>query len=229
MRQHQPESYLRLASDAALERLKRAKASGERIRVVTDYDVDGTTSSLILQAALALTAPECDLDYHIPNRFGEGYGFSVQAAEAAADDGVSLIVTADIGVRDHEAASAARARGVDVLICDHHLPAGAEVPSDAIVLCPPQRECTYGNPHLAACGVSFKLAQETSVRHTGCKTLLAISQMTALLPEGSASVVPASLVLVLVSLLSSSVFMSSFESSLVSFSTVSTFSVVAVL
>lgn len=150
---------------AALDRLDHALRTGERVRVVTDYDVDGTTSSLLLQAALRIRNPDLPLDYHIPNRFEEGYGFSVQAAEKAADDGVGLIVTADIGVRDHAAVAAARARGVDVLVCDHHLPAGEAVPDDALVLCPPQQGCTYPNPALAACGVSLKLAQGLLQHH----------------------------------------------------------------
>ena len=143
----------------ALDRLERAFRDRERVRIITDYDVDGTTSSLILQAAVALRAPEMAVDYHIPNRMSEGYGFSVAAAEAAARDGIDLIVTADIGVRDHAAVGRARELGVEVLVCDHHLPAGESVPSDAIVLCPPQQDCRYPNPHLAACGVSLKVAQ----------------------------------------------------------------------
>ena len=153
---HDPMSMRNM--EAALDRLEHALRTGEKLRVVTDYDVDGTTSSLILQAALKLRNPDLDLSYHIPNRFVEGYGFSTQAAEQAADDGVGLVVTADIGVRDHAAVAAARARGVDVLVCDHHLPAGASVPDGATVLCPPQEGDTYPNRALAACGVSLKLA-----------------------------------------------------------------------
>ncbi|MCB9670211.1 MAG: single-stranded-DNA-specific exonuclease RecJ [Alphaproteobacteria bacterium] len=142
----------------ALERLRRAVRDREKIRIITDYDVDGTTSSLILQAALKMVGPGLDIDYHIPNRFDEGYGFSVKAAEKAVEDGVKLIVTADIGVRDHASVAKAHEGGVDVLICDHHLPPGESVPEEAIVLCPPKAECTYPNPYLAACGVSLKLA-----------------------------------------------------------------------
>jgi len=144
---------------SAVARLEQALTGGERVRIITDYDVDGTTSSLILQATLRWRRPDLALDYHIPDRFDEGYGFSVHAAEKAAADGVQLIVTADIGVRDHAAVSRARELGVDVLICDHHLPSGESVPTDAIVLCPPQADCDYPNPALAACGVSLKLAQ----------------------------------------------------------------------
>ncbi len=154
---HDP--YAMSGMTEAVARLRRAVDGGEHIRILTDYDVDGTTSSLILQAVLRRVAPGVVLDYHIPDRFTEGYGFSVEAAKKAAADGVRLLVTADIGVRDHAAVAAARAAGLDVLICDHHLPDGADVPKDAIVLCPPQPGCAYPNRSLAACGVSLKLAQ----------------------------------------------------------------------
>lgn len=157
--EHLFDPWLMHDMDRAVDRLQRAARDGERVRIITDYDVDGTTSSLVLQAALKLVGPNIQLDYHIPDRFLEGYGFSVLAAERAAADGVGLIVTADIGVRDHAAVAAARNAGVDVLICDHHLPAGFDVPPDAIVLCPPKADCDYPNPDLAACGVSLKLAQ----------------------------------------------------------------------
>jgi single-stranded-DNA-specific exonuclease len=147
-----------LGMAAAVERVRRAAADGHRVRIITDYDVDGTTSSLILQATLRRLGVR-DVSYHIPDRFDEGYGFSVRAADTAADDGMDLIVTADIGVRDHASVARARERGVEVLICDHHLPAGAQVPEGALVLCPPQTGCDYANPHLAACGVALKLAQ----------------------------------------------------------------------
>ena len=151
---------------AAVARIKQAVGGDERIRIVTDYDVDGTTSSLILQRTLWLLGAKERVDHHIPDRMTEGYGFSVEAAEQAAADGVGLILTADIGVRDHAAVRAAKDAGVDVIICDHHLPAGADVPEDAaVVLCPPQEACSYPNPALAACGVSLKLAQALLAEH----------------------------------------------------------------
>lgn len=160
---HDPMGMLNM--EVAAERLRKALADRQRIRVVTDYDVDGTTSSLILQATLRLLDPHVQLDYHIPNRFGEGYGFSTAAAERAATDAVGLVVTADIGVRDHRSVDLARDGGVDVLICDHHLPSGASVPEAATVLCPPQMGCKYPNRGLAACGVSLKLAQALLADH----------------------------------------------------------------
>lgn len=145
---------------AAVDRIERALAGGEPVRLVTDYDVDGTTSCLILHAALDRRAGAAPVSYHIPDRFTEGYGLSMRAVETAAAEGVRLLVTADIGVRDHAAVARARELGVDVVVVDHHLPAGAEVPPDAVaVVCPPQTGCPYPNKALAACGVSLKLAQ----------------------------------------------------------------------
>jgi len=150
---------------AAVGRLQQAVADNESIRAVTDYDVDGTTSSLILQGVLRILGAK-RLSYHIPDRMDEGYGFSVRAAEKAAADGVTLLLTADIGVKDHASVTRAKELGVDVIVCDHHLPPDADVPQDAsVVLCPPQRSCSYPNPHLAACGVSFKLAQALLADH----------------------------------------------------------------
>ncbi len=174
-REHLHDPYAMLGMASAIERVRRAIAERERIRIVTDYDVDGTTSSLILQNALLLAGAERgQIDYHIPDRFGEGYGFSQIAARKAGDDGIGLVITADIGVRDHAAVTLAAAAGVDVIICDHHLPGGASVPADArVVLCPPQDGCDYPNPSLAACGVSLKLAQALLSDHPKYDLLLA--------------------------------------------------------
>src|SRR5690606_21501242 len=93
---HLHDPYAMAGMEAAVAQLRRAIERGTPIRIITDYDVDGTTSSLVLQAALRAAGARGRLDYHIPDRFSEGYGFSVAAAEQAAKDGVGLIVTADI-------------------------------------------------------------------------------------------------------------------------------------
>lgn len=164
---HLYDPYLIDNMEVAVERISAAIAAQEKIRIVTDYDVDGTTSSLILQSAIRLMGhPAQQIDYHIPDRFDEGYGFSIRAAETAIADGVKLIITADIGVRDHLAVETASKGGADVIICDHHLPPGESVPKHAVsVLCPPQASCKYPNPDLAACGVSLKLAQALLENH----------------------------------------------------------------
>lgn len=166
---HDPREMLGM--ERAVHRVHEAVRRGEAVRIVTDYDVDGTTSSLILQRTLGLLGAR--VDYHIPHRFDEGYGFSVRAAEQAAADGVKLILTADIGVRDHRAVETAARAGVDVIVCDHHLPAGESVPGDALaVLCPPQAGCPYPNKALAACGVSLKLADALLAGHPKRAALL---------------------------------------------------------
>ena len=169
---HLHDPFLMRGMEAAVQRLKQALQTGQRIRIITDYDVDGTTSSLILQATLKILGDHCALDYHIPDRFLEGYGFSTLAAERAIQDKVDLIITADIGIRDQAAVTVARQGGVDVLICDHHLPPGEDVPEGAMVLCPPQDSCSYPNPHLAACGVSLKLAQAMLADHPKRESIL---------------------------------------------------------
>ncbi len=155
---HDPMSMFGM--DRAVERLQRAIAEGERIRIVSDYDVDGTTASVILQHTFRYLGAGEQVSYHIPSRFDEGYGFSVAAAQRAAEDGASVVMTCDIGVRDHAAVARAAELGIDVIVCDHHLPPGEDVPDRAFaVLCPKQERCDYANPELAACGLSLKVAQ----------------------------------------------------------------------
>lgn len=160
--------------EKAVARIRRAVKDGERIRIVSDYDVDGTTASVILQHTLKLLGAGERVSYHIPSRFDEGYGFSVVAAEQAAKDGASVVVTCDIGVRDHRAVDRATDLGVDVLICDHHLPPGEDVPERAYaVLCPKQDRCSYPNAELAACGLALKLAQALLDGHPKQSEILA--------------------------------------------------------
>ncbi len=162
-----------LGLERGVARIGDARLRGEAIRLVTDYDVDGTTSCLILHAALDALGG-ANVSYHIPDRFTEGYGLSTLAVERAAADGVRLLVTADIGVRDHAAVRRARELGLDVVVCDHHLPAGESVPPDAVaVLCPPQDGCGYANKALAACGVSLKLATALLSEHPRRDSILA--------------------------------------------------------
>ncbi len=169
---HLYDPFLMLGMDKAIERLKRAIHEKQSIRVVTDYDVDGTMSSLILQSALQICG-HSNFSYHIPDRKQEGYGFSLAAAQKAISDGVNLIVTADIGVRDEASIAHSQAHGIDVIVLDHHLPVGEGVPPSAYaVLCPPQAGCHYPNKNLAACGISLKFAQALLKDHPKCDMIL---------------------------------------------------------
>ncbi|HZF38353.1 MAG TPA: single-stranded-DNA-specific exonuclease RecJ [Blastocatellia bacterium] len=144
----------------AAERLRRAIHDRERIMIVTDFDVDGTTSSVILSHTLRLLGAGDLISCYIPDRFTEGYGLSREIVERAAAEGFQIIVTADIGIKSHAEARLARELGIDLIICDHHLPDGEDVPAEAFaVLCPKGSSgVDYPNKHLAACGVSLKLA-----------------------------------------------------------------------
>lgn len=160
--------------ETAVARIRGAIERDESIRIVSDYDVDGTTASVILQHTLRLLGAGERISYHIPSRFDEGYGFSVAAAERAAADGASVVVTCDIGVRDHRAVDRATDLGIDVIVCDHHLPPGEDVPSRAFaVLCPKQDRCDYPNPELAACGLALKVAQALLADHPRRDELIA--------------------------------------------------------
>ena len=149
---HLHDPHLIAGMPTAIARIEAAIRSEERIRIVTDYDVDGTISSLVLQSTLRLLGAGERLDYHIPDRFVEGYGFSVIAADKAAEDGIGLIITADIGVRDHAAVQRAAGRGVDVIISPPPPRWCQRSTGRSRGPLPPQEGCPYPNKALAAVG-----------------------------------------------------------------------------
>jgi single-stranded-DNA-specific exonuclease len=178
---HSP--FLLRDMEQAVERLRRAVRDRERVMIVTDFDVDGTTSSVILSQTLKLLGGGDLISCYIPDRFTEGYGLSRQIVERAAAEGFRVIVTADIGIKSHAEARAAREQGIDLIICDHHLPDGEDVPADAFaVLCPKGSSgVDYPNKHLAACGVSLKLADALLNGHQKREAILAsLAKLTAI-------------------------------------------------
>jgi single-stranded-DNA-specific exonuclease len=181
--EHSHDPLLLRDMEKAVARLHRAVAARERIFLVTDFDVDGTTSSVIIERALRALGGEGLVHQYVPDRFAEGYGLSKQIVNLAADEGYSVIVTADIGIKSHEEARLARERGIDLIICDHHLPDGEDVPQDAFaVLCPKGSSGTgYPNKHLAACGVALKLADALLEKHPKRVPILeALAKLTAI-------------------------------------------------
>ncbi|WP_123041259.1 single-stranded-DNA-specific exonuclease RecJ [Cohnella candidum] len=140
----------------AAERIRRAVASGERIRVYGDYDADGVTSTSLM--IRLLTSLGADFDTYIPHRSLEGYGLNLKAVDAAADAGVSLIITVDNGISAVEQIAHARERGLDVVVTDHHEPP-AVLPEAVALVNPKQPGCPYPFKGLCGAGVAFKLAQ----------------------------------------------------------------------
>ncbi len=152
---HDP--FLLNGMDDAVARIKTAIERGERIMIWGDYDVDGTTGTVLLRKALRHLGVETE--FHIPNRFTEGYGLNIDALKKAKSDGVSLVISVDCGTRSFEPVAWAAENGLDVIITDHHLsdPIRGLPPAVAVVN-PNQTGCTYPDKELAGVGVALKLA-----------------------------------------------------------------------
>ena len=160
--QHLHDPFLMKDMDKAVERVRRAVVSGERILVYGDYDVDGTTAvSLVYSFLRRLTR---QVDFYIPERYDEGYGVSYKGIDWAGENGFSLIITLDCGIKANEKVEYARDKGIDMIICDHHLPEN-ELPRAVAVLDPKREDCHYPFDDLSGCGVGFKLVQAYSQRY----------------------------------------------------------------
>jgi len=147
---------LLLGMDAALDRVSRAIRAGEKILIYGDYDVDGTTSVVILKTAIELAGGVAE--FHVPHRLKDGYGMRPEVVEEAARAGVRLIVSVDTGIRAAQVVERAAELGIDVVITDHHLPE-AELPPAVAVLNPNRPGCGYPEKNLCGVGVAFKLVQ----------------------------------------------------------------------
>jgi len=151
---HDPRSMVGMA--CAVERLQQAVTHREPILVCGDYDVDGVTGMAVLVSGL--TRAGADATYAVPNRQEHGYGLPVSIVEEAAARGVRVLVTVDHGITAHAEVALARDRGLDVLICDHHVPPPTLPPATAI-LNPRQPGCGYPFKELCGVGIAFKLLQ----------------------------------------------------------------------
>lgn len=149
--------------DRAVKRLQRAMRpeQPEKILVYGDYDVDGTTSVAMVYGFLKNY--HTAIDYYIPDRYKEGYGISQQGIQWAAENGFTLIIALDCGIKSIDRVSEAKALGVDFIICDHHRP-GLEIPDAAAVLDPKRDDCAYPYKELSGCGVGFKLLHAFCLR-----------------------------------------------------------------
>lgn len=151
---HDP--FLMRDMDKAVERLHEAIVNNEKIMVYGDYDVDGTTAVAQVYSFLKQFTPK--VDFYIPDRYDEGYGLSYKALDWASDNGIGLVITLDCGIKAIEKVEYARGKGIDVIICDHHLPEN-ELPAAVAILDPKREDCHYPFDDLCGCGVGFKLAQ----------------------------------------------------------------------
>ena len=151
---HDP--FLMADMDKAVERVHEAIVNGEKILVYGDYDVDGTTAVALVYSFIHRFTQK--VDFYIPDRYDEGYGLSYKGLDWAGDNGVNLVITLDCGIKAIDKVEYARAKGIEVIICDHHLPE-EELPGAVAVLDPKREDCHYPFDDLCGCGVGFKLVQ----------------------------------------------------------------------
>jgi len=156
---HDP--FLMKDMDKAVARVEQAIAKDENILVYGDYDVDGTTSVALLSSYLISYYP--NVATYIPDRYDEGYGISYKGIDFAEDNGFSLIVALDCGIKAIEKVAYASEKNIDFIICDHHRP-GPELPKAIAVLDPKREDCEYPFKELCGCGVGFKLIQALGVK-----------------------------------------------------------------
>ena len=158
---HDP--FLMKDMDKAVDRIEKAVLNQERILVYGDYDVDGTTAVALMYSFLKGFYPH--VDFYIPDRYKEGYGVSERGVRYAAEQGFSLIISLDCGIKAIDKVRLAKELGVDFIICDHHTP-GEELPNAVAVLDAKRPDCPYPYKELSGCGVGFKLIQAYAKTHS---------------------------------------------------------------
>jgi single-stranded-DNA-specific exonuclease len=171
---HDP--FLMKDMDKAVKRLKAALDHEEKILIYGDYDVDGTTAVSLVYSYLRKFYPNCAV--YIPDRYAEGYGISLAGIEWAEQNGYSLIIALDCGIKSFELVRLANQRGIDFIICDHHLP-DETVPSAVAVLDPKRSDCNYPCPDLSGCGLGFKLIQAYAQLHRNEKEIYTYLDLVA--------------------------------------------------
>ena len=175
---HDP--FLMKDMSIAVERLNQAMGKKERILVYGDYDVDGTTAVALVYKFLQQFYS--NIDYYIPDRYNEGYGVSVKGVDYAYETGVKLIIVLDCGIKAVEEIAYAKEKGIDFIICDHHVPDDVLPPAVAI-LNAKRPYATYPYEHLSGCGVGFKFMQAFALNNG-----IEFNQLTPLLDLVAVSV-----------------------------------------
>ncbi len=178
---HDP--MLLLGMKAAVVRIQQAVVAAEPILIYGDYDVDGTTATVLLKTAIERIAPKdrpAQVKYHVPHRIREGYGMQTNVLGDAALAGIRLVISVDTGIRAFAAADEATALGLDLIVTDHHLPDEINgIPEALVVINPAQEGCPYPFKNLCGAAVAFKLAHallsadaNTDVARTRLKTII---------------------------------------------------------
>ncbi|OXB09519.1 single-stranded-DNA-specific exonuclease RecJ [Flavobacterium plurextorum] len=154
--EHLHDPYLMKDMEKAVARIELAIENQENILVFGDYDVDGTTAVSLVSSYLKSHYP--NIATYIPDRYDEGYGISFKGIDFADDNGFSLIIALDCGIKSIDHIAYAKAKNIDFIVCDHHRP-GEFLPDAVAILDPKREDCTYPYDELCGCGVGFKLIQ----------------------------------------------------------------------
>ncbi len=156
---HNP--FLMQDMDVAIHRIQQAIDTQESVLIYGDYDVDGTTAVSIVYSYFKPFLER--IAYYIPNRYTEGYGISKPGLEYAAENGFVLIVVLDCGIRSNDLIDYGNELGLDIIICDHHLP-GKILPNASAILNPKRKDCNYPYKELSGAGIGFKLIQAYNLK-----------------------------------------------------------------
>lgn len=148
--------FLMKDMDLAINRIEQAIGNKEKILIYGDYDVDGTTAVSVVYSFFRNF--HSGLEYYIPDRYSEGYGISTQGIDYAAENGFTLIIALDCGIKANDKIAYANSKNIDFIIGDHHLP-GSELPDAFAVLDPKRSDCPYPYKELSGCGIGFKIVQ----------------------------------------------------------------------
>lgn len=154
---HSP--FLMRDMDKAVARIHAALEEDQAIMIYGDYDVDGTTSVALMSTFLNEKTEK--ITPYIPDRYTEGYGISYKGIDVATEKGIQLIIALDCGIKAVDKVAYAKEKGIDFIICDHHLP-GEELPQAIALLDPKRPDCDYPFNELCGCGIGFKLIQALS-------------------------------------------------------------------
>ncbi|MHA0851475.1 DHH family phosphoesterase [Serratia nematodiphila] len=168
--------------DDAVSLLQQALADGRRIMVVGDFDADGATGTALTVLALRSMGGAA-VDYLVPNRFEDGYGLSPEVVEQAAARGAELIVTVDNGNSSHAGVDVAHAKGMQVLVTDHHLP-GETLPAAEAIVNPNLRGCAFPSKSLAGVGVALLLSDDIAQARMLANDLDALNQTRREIEQG---------------------------------------------
>ena len=170
---HDP--YLMKDMEKAVDRVNKGKK--EKILIIGDYDVDGTTSTSMLYTYFKQR--EFEVLYYIPDRYKEGYGVSLESIDYADENSVKLIITVDCGIKAVNEVKYANSKGIDVIVCDHHLP-DVDLPKAHSVLNPKQLDCRYPFKDLCGCGIAYKLITAHNIKSANKLNIRSLLDFVAL-------------------------------------------------